>query len=189
VRLEAAHDQVETRRWLESLPKVDYVAKRHWRQESLAGWLEQAVALGERPRRREGKEGWSGATGLARGDEQRRVVFQVIRRTSPATGQRLRLPTLPVPTWGTRWRAPPAAVIALYHRHGTSELFHSDLKTDRDLERLPAGQFAVNVLSCGWGWWPTTRCGWVARRRCARVRGNRRHPCRWHARGAGSSWT
>jgi len=122
------------------------VVKCHRRQESLAAWLEQAVAVGERPLPREGQAVWSGATGLARGDEQRRVVFQVIRRTPTAADQRLRLPALPVPTRGSRWRAPPAAVIARYHRHGTSEPFHSELKTDRDLERWPAGQFAVNVL-------------------------------------------
>lgn len=41
-------------------------------------------------------------------------------------------------------------IIALYQDHGTSEQFHSELKTDMDLERLPSGKFEVNslVMSC-----------------------------------------
>ena len=34
----------------------------------------------------------------------------------------------------------------LYHNHGTSEQFHSELKTDLDLERLPSGKFATNAI-------------------------------------------
>jgi hypothetical protein len=37
-------------------------------------------------------------------------------------------------------------VIELYRDHGTSEQFHSEIKTDLDLERLPAGKFATNDL-------------------------------------------
>lgn len=81
-----------------------------------------------------------------RGDEDRRVVFQVIRRTITAAGQRLLLPEVEVHTWWTSLLAPPAEVIELYHRHATSEQFHSELKTDMDLERLPSGKFAVNAL-------------------------------------------
>jgi len=40
---------------------------------------------------------------------------------------------------------------ALYHDHGTSEQFHSELKSDLDIEQLPSGKFCVNkiVLLCG----------------------------------------
>ena len=34
----------------------------------------------------------------------------------------------------------------MYHAHGTSEQFHSELKTDFDLERLPSGKFQTNEL-------------------------------------------
>lgn len=37
-------------------------------------------------------------------------------------------------------------MIELYRDHGTSEQFHSEIKTDLDLERLPAGKFATNDL-------------------------------------------
>ncbi len=31
----------------------------------------------------------------------------------------------------------PEEVIGLYRRHGTHEQFHSEIKTDLDMERLP----------------------------------------------------
>jgi hypothetical protein len=40
----------------------------------------------------------------------------------------------------------PAEVIELYHEHGTSEQFHSEIKSDMDLERLPCASFEVNAL-------------------------------------------
>jgi len=39
---------------------------------------------------------------------------------------------------------PPERVIELYCAHGTSEQFHSELKTDMDLERLPSAKFVAN---------------------------------------------
>ncbi len=37
-------------------------------------------------------------------------------------------------------------VIALYHAHGKSEQFHSEIKTDMNLERFPSGKFSTNEL-------------------------------------------
>ncbi len=38
------------------------------------------------------------------------------------------------------------AVISSYHDHGESEQFHSEFKTDMDLERLPSGKFDTDIL-------------------------------------------
>jgi len=45
---------------------------------------------------------------------------------------------------------PDEKVIALYCDHATSEQFHSEFKTDLDIERLPSGKFATNdlVMAC-----------------------------------------
>ena len=48
--------------------------------------------------------------------------------------------------WWTTLNLPAEKIIALYQDHGTSEQFHSELKTDMDLERLPSGKFEVNSL-------------------------------------------
>lgn len=33
-----------------------------------------------------------------------------------------------------------------YHAHGESEQYHSELRTDMDVERLPSGKFETNEL-------------------------------------------
>ena len=38
-------------------------------------------------------------------------------------------------------------LIALYHAHGESEQYHSELKSDMDMERLPSGKFETNALA------------------------------------------
>ncbi|MDM8553878.1 transposase [Desulfococcaceae bacterium HSG7] len=40
----------------------------------------------------------------------------------------------------------PQEVINLYHDHGTSEQFHSEIKSDLELERLPSYHFVSNSL-------------------------------------------
>ena len=38
------------------------------------------------------------------------------------------------------------SIVKLYHDHGTSEQFHSELKSDMDIERLASGKFDTNQL-------------------------------------------
>ena len=47
---------------------------------------------------------------------------------------------------GGRIGDPDEEIIRLYHAHGECEQFHSEVKTDMDLERLPSGKFATNAL-------------------------------------------
>ena len=37
-------------------------------------------------------------------------------------------------------------VIELYHNHAVCEQFHSELKTDMNIEQLPSGKFETNAL-------------------------------------------
>ncbi len=62
------------------------------------------------------------------------------------SGQLLLLPEIEVRTYWTSLTCAPEEVIALYRDHGTSEQFHSEWKTDLDLERLPAGKFSTNYF-------------------------------------------
>ena len=59
-------------------------------------------------------------------------------------GQCLLVPEIEVNTYWTSLKDDPYQVILLYHDHGTCEQFHSELKTDMDLERLPSELFATN---------------------------------------------
>ena len=126
--------------------KVDWIIKRNLRKESEEEWLEEAQAFGEWEEPREGKEVYTGETWRERDGKLYRVVFEVIQRTIAADGQRLLVPEIEIATWWTSLKLPAKQVIELYHQHGTSEQFHSEIKSDMDLERLPSGKFATNAL-------------------------------------------
>lgn len=75
--------------------------------------------------------------------------FRLTERTIDRRGQRLLIPEWEIDGWETSLTLPTDEVIALYADHGTHEQFHSEFKTDLDLERLPSGKFDTNdtVLS------------------------------------------
>ena len=49
-------------------------------------------------------------------------------------------------SWWTNLNCEAEKIIELCHGHATSEQYHSELKTDMDVERLPSGKFAVNKI-------------------------------------------
>lgn len=75
-----------------------------------------------------------------------RRILQLTERLTDAAGNAYLFPTLDLDGWETTLSEPIDTVIALYHDHGTHEQFHSEFKTDLDLERLPSGKFASNDL-------------------------------------------
>lgn len=151
VRLDAGNDDLENIRRLRKKKHVDWIIKRNLRQESEADWLEEAQCHGDCQTPRPGKDVWTGETWKERDGKLYRVVFEVIERTIAADGQRLLVPDIDVSTWWTSLRLPVKQVIELYHQHGTCEQFHSEIKTDMGLERLPSGKFATNALMLSLG--------------------------------------
>jgi hypothetical protein len=147
VRLDAGNDSQDN--IVECVvAKVDWIIKRNLRKESLDDWLALAKQMGTASHPRSGKTVWRGEAfrdvpGFA---DPLRIVFEVTERTSTLTGQLLLVPTIEVDTWWTSLSCPPNEIIALYHDHGTSEQFHSELKTDMHLERLPSTWFATNAV-------------------------------------------
>lgn len=75
-----------------------------------------------------------------------RRVVHVVERTIDKTGQVLLMPDIEVEGWLTSLDVPVAQIVKLYQGHGTHEQFHSEFKSDLDLERLPSGKFATNDL-------------------------------------------
>jgi hypothetical protein len=141
VRSDSGNDAIENIKVCRK-HKADWIIKRNLRKESLEDWLEEAQAHGDWEFPREGKEVYTGETWRERDGKLYRVVFEVIRRTIAADGQKLLIPDIEVNTWWTSLRLSAKEVIALYHAHGTSEQYHSEIKTDLDMERLPSGKFA-----------------------------------------------
>jgi hypothetical protein len=79
-----------------------------------------------------------------------RRVYRLTERTLDKHGNTLLLPEYMLEGWTTTLpaRIDPAEVITLYCEHATHEQFHSEFKTDMDLERLPSGKFDTNYLVC-----------------------------------------
>ena len=75
-----------------------------------------------------------------------RTGYEITERTIDKNGQYLMPADIEVETWWTNLGLSDEDIIALYHAHGECEQFHSEVKTDMDLEGLPAGKFATNAL-------------------------------------------
>jgi len=148
VRMDAGNDSLENLHTCHAHPKVDYVIKVNLRQTPKELWLRIAEDKGMACQPREGKTMYVGAIEFPEIGFERplRQVFQVIVRTIDRDGQILLIPELEVNVYWTPLSCAPWRVIELYRDHGTSEQFHSELKTDLDLERLPAGKFDTNNL-------------------------------------------
>ncbi len=79
-----------------------------------------------------------------------RRVYRLTERTIDKHGVVLLLPEYVLEGWTSTLpeRFEAADIIALYCDHATHEQFHSEFKTDMDLERLPSGKFDTNYLVC-----------------------------------------
>jgi hypothetical protein len=159
VRLDSGHDAWESRIELAAHDRVDYILKWNPRGHSKTLWHRRAFSEGRISEPRAGKRVallnvrdthcWTDETGEKREIACRRII-QVTERTIDKKGQHLMEPDIELEGWWTSLSLPAEKIIALYQDHGTSEQFHSELKTDMDLERLPSGKFEVNalVMSC-----------------------------------------
>ena len=80
-----------------------------------------------------------------------RRVMQITKRTIDKKGQELLFPELTVEGWWTTLDNSDQDILALYRDHATSEQFHSEIKTDLDLDRHPSQSFDGNdlILSMG----------------------------------------
>jgi len=148
VRMDSGNDSVGNIKVCRE-EKAHYIIKRNLRRETPEEWLEIARECGEMEEPRPGKQVWTGERYVERPEieEPLRMVFCVTLRTMEADGQELLIPTIEVETYWTSLNDDVATVVGLYRAHGTSEQFHSELKTDLDLERLPSGKFQTNELT------------------------------------------
>jgi hypothetical protein len=155
-RLDSGHDAAENRAWF-ACELVDFIIKWNPRRQDLEAWLKRAENEAAWTMPREGKRVgiFSEIVAEAYDGEVRefRRVMRVTERTIDHDGNRLLVPQITVEGWWTslgEMACPDEKVIALYCDHATSEQFHSEFKTDLDIERLPSGKFATNdlVMAC-----------------------------------------
>lgn len=154
IRLDGGNDAEEN---FAHFGREFFLVKRNLRRECPEQWLATARRIGERQESREGKNVYTGFVDhLCPGGAKSQmnpvpVAFEVIERLTDPDGNRLLIPQIEVNTYWTNLPCGASEVIALYHDHGTSEQFHSELKSDLDIEQLPSGKLCVNriVLLCG----------------------------------------
>ena len=153
VRLDGAHDALDTRAELAGHAGVDYVLKWNPRRQDEAAWLSRAAKEGRELSAREGKRVWLFSEMVPQKKDGENYTFRrvvrVTQRTIDKRGQCLLSPEITLEGWWTSLSADAFSdeeVIGLYQGHGTSEQFHSEFKTDLDIERLPSGKFATNAL-------------------------------------------
>lgn len=135
---------------------VSFIIKRNPRQESKEEWLESVRECCQDIRHpRDGKTVYTGQTfrdvtySLSDNEEKTvgiRTIYEITERTIDRYGQYFIVPDIELGTYWTNTSLPDETVIGLYHAHGESEQYHSEIKTDMDVERLPSGKFESNKL-------------------------------------------
>jgi len=75
-----------------------------------------------------------------------RIGYEVTERTIDKYGQILLVPDIELNTWWTNLGLTDDEIIQLFHAHGECEQYHSEIKSDMDLQRLPSGKFTTNEL-------------------------------------------
>lgn len=135
---------------------VSFIIKRNPRQESKEEWLESVRECCQNIQHpRDGKTVYTGQTfrdvtySLSDNEEKTvgiRTIYEITERTIDRYGQYFIVPDIELGTYWTNSSLPDDTVIDLYHAHGESEQYHSEIKTDMDVERLPSGKFESNKL-------------------------------------------
>lgn len=135
---------------------VSFIIKRNPRQESKEEWLESVKECCQNIQHpRDGKTVYIGQTfrnvtySLSDNEEKTvgiRTIYEITERTIDRYGQYFIVPDIELGTYWTNTSLPDETVIDLYHAHGESEQYHSEIKTDMDVERLPSGKFESNKL-------------------------------------------
>ena len=135
---------------------VYYVVKRNLRREDRDEWASNIRSWCKNiSSSREGKTVYIGSTFkdihyISESGEEKvirnRIVYEMTERTSMADGQLLLIPDVELNMFWTNLGDSDEDIIALYHAHGECEQFHSEIKTDMGVERLPSGKFDTNEL-------------------------------------------
>lgn len=135
---------------------VSFIIKRNPRKESKEEWLasvKDCCTNVQKPR--DGKTVYIGQTfrdvtyTLPDSTEKTvgiRTIYEIIERTVDKHGQYFIVPDIELGTYWTNLPLADQEIIDLYHAHGECEQYHSEIKTDMDVERLPSGKFDSNKL-------------------------------------------
>lgn len=153
VRMDSGNDSIENyvvMHWDDS--HIKFLVKHNFRRENrdeIAAELRKCCKNISRPR--DGKTVYIGSTWRTvhtkeKGDITIRMVYEIIDCTTTSDGQVLLCPETEFNMYWTSLPDSDEDIIALYHNHAICEQFHSEVKTDMGIERLPSGKFDTNAL-------------------------------------------
>ena len=152
-RFDSGNDAVDNMALLHwNDPQLKFLIKRNPRGEDMDIFAEEMKAVCTNIREpREGKKVYIGTTYRTLHDDKTgdftvRMVYEIIERTTDKNGQMFLMPQIEVNTYWTSLGVSDEEVIELYHNHAICEQYHSELKTDMNVERLPSGKFDTNSL-------------------------------------------
>ena len=133
-----------------------FITKRNLRRESKEGWLQELEdKCLDVTSPRDGKKVYTGSAWRdisyigsdgAKHPFTTRTVYEIVERSIDRHGQYLFPADVEISMWDVNVDFSDHDVIALYHAHGESEQFHSEIKTDMEPERFPSGKFDTNEL-------------------------------------------
>lgn len=158
VRLDSAHDAIATLVTLKE-EKVDFIVKWNPRKTDVPIKATEIFAHGKIVKQDKNgriaimtetvERSYKDEDGKAKVTKLRRVL-RATERYFERDGTPLLFPNVEIEGWWTSLRHDKEKIIDLYKGHALCEQYHSELKTDLDLERLPSGKFATNalVMSC-----------------------------------------
>lgn len=159
---DAGHDAAENLLLFSQTPGTEFLVKHNLRRQDPADWLAEAQRQTPAPDELDrGARAWYGEsakTVSVEADDQDdpvevtlRMVWRATERLARPDGQLLIEPQITIDAYWTSLDWAPADIQAFYQRRGTSEQFHSELKSDLDLERLPSGKLTANqhILDLG----------------------------------------
>ena len=152
-RMDSGNDALENMLILHwSDPQLKFLIKHNFRRENRFEIAEKMKSVCQNiTHPREGKTVYIGSTwrevAARKGDKITvRMVYEITERTMSADGQLFVIPDVEINMYWTSLDVSDEDVIELYHNHAVCEQFHSEIKTDMGIERLPSGKFETNAL-------------------------------------------
>jgi hypothetical protein len=131
---------------------IKFLIKHNFRRENryaLADELREVCKNIQKPG--EGKTVYIGSTWRKINTKEKgeicvRAVYEIIDITMTENGQLIFDTESEINLYLTSLELSDEKVIELYHNHAVCEQYHSEIKTDMDVERLPSGKFDTNAL-------------------------------------------
>ena len=152
IRLDSGNDSIDNVAVLIQ-ESCYFIIKRNLRRESKEEWFNMAKQHCQNVTTpREGKTIYIGSdwkTVTSKQFKQEftlRAGYEITERTINKYGQFMFPVDIEVETWWTNLGETDREIMRLYHAYGECEQYHSEIKTDMDIERLPSGKFDTNAL-------------------------------------------